>query len=185
MPANPCRVRAASGLVAAVILVSSPAVVAQQATLPGGRLGPGSSASSPGATREELLRGWDLDRNGSISKSEADIARARMRRKRLELQLSAGIDPVTGLPRAAAGTTPEDDQAAEEPLFQLPPELPPSEPSRAPSESLPGLRAPGPQQPPILGSPTLRPPAAAAAPTPCPVPAPGAGRRAAPPWWSS
>jgi hypothetical protein len=157
--------RAANCLVAAALLA-----VALGATMPGiaadppagGGLVPGTSGSSSRATREELLRDWDLDGNGTINKSEADVARARMRRKRLELQLSAGIDPVTGLPRAAAGTTPEDDQAAEEPLFQLPPELPPSEPSRAPSESLPGLRAPGPQQPPILGSPTLRPPAAAA-----------------------
>ncbi len=154
MPANPCRARAASGLVAAVILVSSPAVVAQQATLPGGRLGPGSSASSPGATREELLRGWDLDGNGSISKSEADIARARMRRTRLEMQLGAGIDPLTGQARTTEGAEPAGDEPDEEPLFQLPPEPPASQPSRSKEDSLPGMRAPG-TRPPATAGPTL------------------------------
>lgn len=159
--------RAAHGLVAVAVLAvalggTMPGIAADPPAGRGGGLVPGTSGSSTRATREELLRDWDLDGNGTINKSEADIARARMRRKRLELQLSAGIDPVTGLPRAAEGAAPEDDQAAEEPLFQLPPEEPPSEPKRGASESLPGLRAPGPQQPPIVGSPTLRPPAAAA-----------------------
>jgi hypothetical protein len=152
----------AMSLLAVALGATMPGIAADPPAGRGGGLVPGTFGSSGRATREELLREWDLDGNGTINKSEADVARARMRRKRLELQLSASIDPVTGLPRAAEGTTPEDDQAAEEPLFQLPPESPPSEPSRAPSESLPGLRAPGPQQPPIVGSPTLRPPAAAA-----------------------
>lgn len=170
--------RAASSLGAVVLLTlalaaAMPGIAAEPPAGRGGGLVPGGTGSSTRATREELLREWDLDGNGSISKSESDVARARMRRKRLELQLGAGIDPVTGLPRAAEGTTPADDQAAEEPLFQLPPESPPSEPARATAESLPGLRAPRPQPPPVVGSqPPL--PQGAAAPGSQPVPAPPA-----------
>jgi len=148
--------RAVSSLIAGVLAAATTGIAADP---PAGQGGPRPSTR---AIREELLRDWDIDGNGSISKSEADVARARMRRKRCELQLGAGIDPVTGLPRAAEGMVPADDEAAEEPLFQLPPESPPTEPSRAKSESLPGLRAPGPQQPPVVGSPALRPPTAAA-----------------------
>ena len=159
--------RAATSLVAAALIAvalgaTTQAIAADPPAGRGGGLVPGSFGSSNRATREELLREWDLDGNGTINKSEADVARARMRRKRLELQLGAGIDPLTGLPRAVEGAASEDDQAAEEPLFQLPPESPPSEPIRGKSESLPGLRAPGPQQPPIVGAPRPGPSAAAA-----------------------
>ena len=145
----------ASGLVAAIWCCSLPAV-ADPPTGRGGGLVPGTSAPPPRATREELLRDWDLDGDGSISKSEADIARARMRRKRLEMQLGAGIDPLTGLPRGLnGGAEASDPRADQEPLFQLPPESPPSEPRRAKPESLPGMRAPGPQ-PPLAGPQTPR-----------------------------
>ncbi|NCX98622.1 MAG: hypothetical protein EBX35_08615, partial [Planctomycetia bacterium] len=105
--------RAASSLIAGVLAAATTGIAADP---PAGQGGPRPSTR---AIREELLRDWDIDGNGSISKSEADVARARMRRKRFELQLGAGIDPVTGLPRAAEGMVPADDEAAEEPLFQL------------------------------------------------------------------
>ena len=38
------------------------------------------SAPAAGQTREELVRQWDLDGNGTIDASEAAVARARMRR---------------------------------------------------------------------------------------------------------
>jgi hypothetical protein len=175
MRANRRGARATGGLVAAAVFASTTAFAAEPSPGRGGGLVPGASAPPARATREELLRDWDLDGDGSISKSEADVARARMRRKRLEMQLGAGIDPVTGLPRGIDGAAENSDpDAGDEPLFQLPPESPPSEPSRAKPESLPGMRAPGPR-PPLAGPQAPRPqtapapgdqPAAAALPAP-------------------
>jgi len=92
-------------------------------------------------TREELLREWDLDGDGTISKPEADVARGRMRRKRLEMQFGAGIDPLTGLPRGIddpAGEAGEGDD--DELVFRLPPELPPV--PRPRDDAAPGVRPP-------------------------------------------
>jgi len=152
------------GLAVAMIWASIPALASDPPPGRSGGLVPGASAPPARATREELLRDWDLDGDGSISKSEADIARARMRRKRLEMQLGAGIDPVTGLPRGIDGAAENSDpDAGDEPLFQLPPESPPSGPGRAKPEALPGMRAPE-LQPPVAGP---------QAPRPQPATAPG------------
>lgn len=153
--------RATSCLVAGAVFASITGLAAEPLTGRGGGLVPGASGPAPRLTREELIRDWDLDGDGSIGKSEADIARARMRRKRLEMQFGAGIDPVTGLPRGIDGgaETPEAE-ADDEPLFQLPPESPPGEPARTKPESLPGTRAPGPQ-PPVAGPQAPRPLSAA------------------------
>ena len=48
-------------------------------------------------SREELMRQWDLDFNGSIDPSEAAVARARMRRSRQEIEANSEIDPLTGI----------------------------------------------------------------------------------------
>ncbi len=86
----------------------------------------GGSAAPPtaGLSREELVRSWDLDRDGTLSTSEAEVARARMKRERLETQLGAGLDPLTGRPRGEAAPSGTADRDADSP-FQLPPELPP------------------------------------------------------------
>ncbi len=109
---------------------------------------PGDSGAS--VIRAELFREWDLDGNGTISKPEADLARARMRRERLELQLGGGIDPITGLPRGLEGATPAEtgDEADDEgPVFRLPPELPPVKPARRPT-------TPGGMTPPLVQPPS-------------------------------
>lgn len=155
MPINPSRISSACGRAAAVIAAWCAAAAAEQATVPDGGLGFGGSSSSARATREELLRSWDLDGNGSISKSEADVARAKMRRTRLEMQFNTGIDPLTGQSRSTKIAEPAGDEADKEPLFQLPPESPASQPSSSQEDSLPGLREPG-TGPAATAAPTVR-----------------------------
>ena len=55
-----------------------------------------------GLTRDEMLRKFDLNSDGKIDEGEAERARARMRRERIEAAQQSGIDPLTGRPRAAA-----------------------------------------------------------------------------------
>ena len=98
----------------------------------------------PATTREELIRTWDLDGNGTIDASEASIARARMRRARMQLELDSGLDPVTGKPRVAAETTPVDDEPADEALDTAPPPAE-SGPRSTKSPPLPGTRVPDPK----------------------------------------
>jgi len=100
------------------------------------------SAPAAGQTREELVRQWDLDGNGTIDASEAAVARARMRRGRVEMQLNTGIDPLTGRPRVTAE---EAVLADEEVGSELPPEMPEEPAKRSPKgPSLPGTRVPEP-----------------------------------------
>ena len=109
--------------------------------LAGGRSG--RADDLPAVSREELVRKWDLNGDGTIDEGEAEVARARMRRQRAELQDKAGLDPLTGEPRPAA-----DDQPRQSPLpDDAPtPEPPPAERPRAkPSgenRRLPGTRPP-------------------------------------------
>jgi len=76
---------------------------------------PGSGTSAPPLSREELVRRYDLDSDGKISPSEAEVGRSKMRRERLEKNRSQEIDPITGLPRGEAGKESES----------MPPEPPP------------------------------------------------------------
>ena len=86
-----------------------------------------------GMTREELVRKWDADGNGTIDESEAAVARARMRRSRLETQMNASIDPLTGRPRVI-----EADEKP--PIEAAAPAAPP--PGRKNRAAPPGTRAP-------------------------------------------
>jgi len=64
-------------------------------------------AQAPPMMSEELLRKWDLNRDGKIDAAEAETARSQMRRARNEVTLREGTDPVSGKPRgdAAAATS--------------------------------------------------------------------------------
>ena len=111
-----------------------------------------SLADDPAAmTREELVRKWDLNSDGAIDEGEAEVARSKMRRDRAELQLKAGIDPLTGMPR-----TNEADNG--EPSAGPAADLPKAETPRAKrGAGLPGTRVPD-VTPPV---PAARPPVAA------------------------
>jgi len=62
---------------------------------------PPVAAQVPPASREELVRQWDINRDGKVDSSEAEIARGRMRRARTDAIINSGNDPVTGKPRVA------------------------------------------------------------------------------------
>ena len=152
------RVRVAIG---AVICLTIPAIARH------------SLADDPAAmTREELVRRWDLNSDGAIDEGEAEVARSKMRRDRAELQLKAGIDPLTGLPRT-------DEPADGEPSAGPAADVPEAATPRAKRDAgLPGTRVPD-VTPPV---PAARPPAAATRPgdarTPAgrePQPARGSG----------
>lgn len=114
-------------------------------------------------TRDELVRKWDLDKDGAIDEGELELARSKMRRERVDLQLGAGLDPLTGRPREE-----NDDQlgpADDQPL----PALPEPEPRRKSAQGgagLPGTQLPD-VRPPIPAATSARDagsPAGAAAP---------------------
>lgn len=92
-----------------------------------------------GVSREELVRQWDLDGNGTIDASEANVARARMRRARMETELGTGIDPLTGKPRVVSDEMPED-AAAETAAPGA--EAPEPRPRAADDKAPPGTRVP-------------------------------------------
>lgn len=69
----------------------------------------------PAKTREELLREWDLNSDGTIDSGEAEVAMSKMRIHRAELRMRTGIDPVTGTPRSEQEETEAEDPLAEEP----------------------------------------------------------------------
>ncbi|MFM7244291.1 MAG: hypothetical protein ACKO40_08980 [Planctomycetaceae bacterium] len=94
-----------------------------------------------GVSREELVRQWDLDGNGTIDASEANVARARMRRARIETELGTGIDPLTGKPRVVADPmTEESPEDAAASGAELPPE---ARVRSADADAPPGTRVPG------------------------------------------
>lgn len=74
--------------VLAVGIATAAAVAFGQAPVPrGGGLLPGRDAAppAPSSSREELARRWDLNADGQIDEVEAETARSKMRRDRLEL----------------------------------------------------------------------------------------------------
>lgn len=130
-----------------------------------------------GVTREELVRRWDLDSDGTIDASEAEVARARMRRERAELWRTTGIDPLTGQARRQAGEQPDEESPLMPPDLIDEPEAGPK-PDRT-DPALPGSRVPDVRLPDAASpTPPLIPPAttrvpdarkpAASAPSPRP-----------------
>lgn len=57
---------------------------------------------SHGLTRgDALIRRFDLNSDGKIDSSEAELARSKMRRESSDRQRTTALDPLTGLPREA------------------------------------------------------------------------------------
>jgi len=163
-------------LLAIIVLTTAVRVTVAQAPDPTGGLrsrGMVPGLTGPGSSREELVRQWDLDGNGTIDKSEAAIARSRMRRSRMQLELDGGIDPVTGKPRAIADadTPPAEPPAEDDPAIDRSQDAPPA---AAAEKSLPGTRVPDVRAPGV--GPT---PADSAGPSPAPSPAADAAPSAA------
>lgn len=128
------------------------------------------------SSREELVREWDLDFNGSIDVNEAAVARARMRRSRQEMESGMEIDPLTGKPRSEAAGKDDEDRAPE---ADAPVVEPPVNARRRTSgeASLPGTRVPDVKNPVTSG--TMR-----SAPQP-PGSRAGSGASGSPRPWSS
>jgi len=66
----------------------------------------------PRKTRDELVREWDMNKDGKIDVGEAEVAASRMRLERANIRLNTGIDPVTGRPRGE--TEPEEEPAEDD-----------------------------------------------------------------------
>ena len=107
----------------------------------------GGLAPAPRKTREELVRSWDLNADGTIDKGEAEVAASRMRLQRAELRLSSGIDPVTGLPRDETGGDMERDDADLGVEPREPVEEPADRPDADADATPPGTRDPRPRKP--------------------------------------
>ena len=93
---------AASQSLAQTEPTSAPSQAPSQAPAPrsGGLLPERGRASTSGAIlRQELIKRWDLNTDGRIDESEADVARLRMRQDRNENQRNRGLDPLTGRQR--------------------------------------------------------------------------------------
>jgi len=94
---------AASQSLAQTEPTSAPAQAPAQAPRSGGLLPERGRASTSGAIlRQELIKRWDLNTDGRIDESEADVARLRMRQDRNENQRNRGLDPLTGRQRVPA-----------------------------------------------------------------------------------
>lgn len=116
------RRHARLGVCAALALAAVCAGTARAQAPAQGRRGGGllptreTPSVSGGQTRDEMLRRFDLDADGRIDEGEAEAARSRMRRDKMEALQNSGIDPLTGRPRgtaageSAAGPPPGDDE---------------------------------------------------------------------------
>ena len=91
---------AASQSLAQTEPTTAPAQAPSPAPRSGGLLPERGRASTSGAIlRQELIKRWDLNTDGRIDESEADVARLRMRQDRNENQRNRGLDPLTGRQR--------------------------------------------------------------------------------------
>jgi len=142
-------IRAGIGL---LLCLAAPTATHGQEPPRGGGLLP---RPADGVSREELVQRWDLDSNGKIDESEAEVARTRMRRERAELWRTTGVDPITGQPRSEADELAEEESPRLDPDMDEEPEAPakpdaagPTLPgSRVPDVRLPTPTAPAPKPP--------------------------------------
>ena len=95
--------RAAAGI---LLAVASP-FVAVVVAVPPRPEGPPSGGGGPTLLREQLMHNWDTDYDGKIDANEAEIARSKMRSKRLEQLRRDSVDPITGRKRGEI----EDEKA--------------------------------------------------------------------------
>lgn len=129
------------GGLTACILMASAAVGQAQAPGTGGRtsgLLPVRDAPSVsgGMGRDELLRRFDLDSDGRIDEAEAEAARARMRRERVDTMQNSGLDPLTGKPRGAAPAGPPRDEPPARDDDLILPGAPEAPPPRKPADDV-------------------------------------------------
>lgn len=103
----------------------------------------GGIVPTPRKTREELVRGWDLNSDGRIDKGEAEVAASRMRRERAEMRLNSGLDPITGLPRGESPPEPIEEAPREEVDEQEPVVEEPADERRLPGTRVPRSTPPG------------------------------------------
>lgn len=152
---TPCRhacLRACRSIViTAGVVWTIEAVAFAQPQASGGRSGGllptrETPSISGGRTREEMLRRFDLDANGRIDEGEAEAARARMRRERVERIQKSGIDPLTGRLRGA----PVDAAPPVDEDLQLVPGNPTDQPPPPPNKDAAEEKKPPPPTPPAL-----------------------------------
>jgi hypothetical protein len=102
----------------------------------------GKSVPTTRLSREELVRKWDLNADGKVDKSEAELASSRMRRERAEMRLKSRIDPVTGRPRGEAAPEPKPEPPDADTLFGAEAEPADADEAQPERPALPGTRAP-------------------------------------------
>ncbi|MBU6221451.1 MAG: hypothetical protein KGR24_01740 [Planctomycetes bacterium] len=96
---------------------------------------------SGGQTRDEMLRRFDLDANGRIDEGEAETARVRMRRDKIDAVQNSGVDPLTGRVRGAPAGEPAAEPAPDDGLV-FPPSRSAEPPRRKPAaEEKPAAKA--------------------------------------------
>ncbi|NCA11099.1 hypothetical protein EBR56_04705, partial [bacterium] len=99
---RPCHAVATVAVCVAAFAFTAPARAQAPPNRGGGLLPTREKPTiSGGPNRDEILRRFDLDSDGKIDEAEADAARARMRRDKIEGMSNSGIDPLTGRPRNA------------------------------------------------------------------------------------
>jgi hypothetical protein len=91
-----------------------------------------------------MLRRFDLDANGRIDEGEAETARVRMRRDKIDAVQNSGLDPLTGRPRGA----PASEPAAAADALRFPSGSPADPPRRKPDAE--ADKKPAPPPPPAL-----------------------------------
>jgi len=72
------------------------------------------------AGREELMRRFDINHDGRIDPSEAELGRSKMRRERADAARQSGLDPLTGRPRSQATAGDQRPGEMKKPVLEQP-----------------------------------------------------------------